>query len=458
MFKELFKYKGRRMRKYHVHDWLLHFCVLLLPFLIGIGYISYRLFYPIVTNLETPKQLIAPSVIIITLILVACFLVNTVMRASQLKGGYFLKVKYYDAVAKMLKLGGYTIKKENKQAGKKAKEVFPKVYVRNRKDTVEVRFPLDGGQNHDRFLKQSKTLEEMFLADCVGETPELGAMIYAFMTNVISKRITINEVVVKDGVIKLMDGVEWAYDNLPHMLIAGGTGGGKTYFMYALIRAFLEVGTVYICDPKSADLADLSDIPVFEGKVFYGKGEMMIRCLEDAVKRMEQRFAAMKAMPNYRSGKNYAYYGMPPEFIIFDEWKAFYGSLGRDFKNIDRVNNAVQQITMKARQAGVFLILGTQKPDSSDFPSGVRDNLMCRVTLGKLSIQGYYMVFGEDSKNKAFFNKPVKGRGYIDNGENVVREFYSPLVPANYNFLEEFAKVEKMIEFDFEQAERTEES
>lgn len=456
MIKELFKYRGRRMRKYHIHDWALHFCILLTPFIIGIAYVGYRLFLPIFANFETPKQLIVPGTVIASLFGVSFFIVHAGMRGSQLKGGYFLKVKYYDAVAKMLKQGGYTIKKETKKTGKKTKEVFPKVYVKKGKVTTDVTFPLDGGRFHERFLKQGKTLEEMFLADLVEEKREFGFVGYSFMTNVASKRINIHDVVAKDGAIILMQGVKWVYDTQPHMLIAGGTGGGKTYFMYSLIKAILEVGTVYICDPKSADLADLSDLPVFEGKVFYGKGEMMIRCLEDAVKRMDLRFDAMKAMPNYQSGKNYAYYGMPPEFIIFDEWKAFYGSLGRDYKTIDRVNNAVQQITMKARQAGIFLILGTQKPDSSDFPSGVRDNMMCRVTLGKLSIQGYYMVFGEDNKNKAFFNKPIKGRGYIDNGENVVREFYSPFVPADYNFLEEFAKVEKMIEFDFEQIDTVE--
>ena len=48
------------------------------------------------------------------------------------------------------------------------------------------------------------------------------------------------------------------YDALPHALIAGGTGGGKTYFLLTLIEALLHTNAVlYILDPNNADLADL---------------------------------------------------------------------------------------------------------------------------------------------------------------------------------------------------------
>lgn len=55
-----------------------------------------------------------------------------------------------------------------------------------------------------------------------------------------------------------MKNLVWEYDALPHALIAGGTGGGKTYFLLTLIEALLHTEAVlYILDPKNADLADL---------------------------------------------------------------------------------------------------------------------------------------------------------------------------------------------------------
>ena len=58
-----------------------------------------------------------------------------------------------------------------------------------------------------------------------------------------------------------MENVWWEYDKLPHMLIAGGTGGGKTYFILTLIEALLRTNAVlFVLDPKNADLADLQAV------------------------------------------------------------------------------------------------------------------------------------------------------------------------------------------------------
>ena len=58
-----------------------------------------------------------------------------------------------------------------------------------------------------------------------------------------------------------MENVWWEYDKLPHMLIAGGTGGGKTYFILTLIEALLRTNAIlFVLDPKNADLADLQAV------------------------------------------------------------------------------------------------------------------------------------------------------------------------------------------------------
>ncbi|HFC9437495.1 TPA: hypothetical protein ACF0SI_002897, partial [Enterococcus hirae] len=70
-----------------------------------------------------------------------------------------------------------------------------------------------------------------------------------------------------------------------------------------------------------------------------------------------------------------------------------------------------------ARQAGVFIAIAMQRAGADSLKTAVRDNLLCKVSLGSLSEMGYKMTFGDDQKNKAFVNKPhVKGRGYIDVG------------------------------------------
>lgn len=53
---------------------------------------------------------------------------------------------------------------------------------------------------------------------------------------------------------------------------------------------------------------------------------------------------------------------------------------------------------------------------------------------------GYGMMFGSDVQ-KDFFLKRIKGRGYVDVGTSVISEFYTPLVPKGYDFLEEIKKL-----------------
>ena len=68
----------------------------------------------------------------------------------------------------------------------------------------------------------------------------------------IANRISIEEVQAENGCLRLMKNLVWEYDTLPHALIAGGTGGGKTYFILTIIEALLRTNAVlYILDPKN---------------------------------------------------------------------------------------------------------------------------------------------------------------------------------------------------------------
>ena len=84
-------------------------------------------------------------------------------------------------------------------------------------------------------------------------------MEYTLLYDMVANRIPIAEAKAEGGCLRLMKNVWWEYDTLPHMLIAGGTGGGKTYFILTIIQALLQTDAVlHILDPKNADLADLS--------------------------------------------------------------------------------------------------------------------------------------------------------------------------------------------------------
>ena len=237
----------------------------------------------------------------------------------------------------------------------------------------------------------------------------------------------------KDGKLRLMKNVWWEYDKLPHMLIAGGTGGGKTYFIL-IIEALLRCNAVmYVLDPKNADLADLA---VVMPEVYYKK-EDITACIDRFYDGMMERNESMKRMANYKTGENYAYLGLAPHFLIFDEYVAFMEMLTT--KENAAVLNKLKQIVMLGRQAGYFLILACQRPDAKYLGDGIRDQFNFRVALGRMSELGYSMMFGEVDKD--FFLKQIKGRGYVDTGTSVISEFYTPLVPKVHDFLKEIGKL-----------------
>ena len=146
-----------------------------------------------------------------------------------------------------------------------------------------------------------------------------GYIEYTLLYDMIANRITIDEVRAEKGCLRLMKNLVWEYDALPHALIAGGTGGGKTYFLLTLIEALLHTNAVlYILDPKNSDLADLGTVMP---NVYHTKEEM-IDCVNAFYEGMVQRSEEMKRHPNYKTGENYAYLGLHPAFLsLMNMWR-----------------------------------------------------------------------------------------------------------------------------------------
>ena len=203
----------------------------------------------------------------------------------------------------------------------------------------------------------------------------------------------------------------------------------ESYFVSLVGGARHTNAVLYVLDPKNADLADLGTVM---GNVYHTKEEM-IDCVNAFYEGMVQRSEEMKRHPNYKTGENYAYLGLPPCFLIFDEYVAFFEMLGT--KESVSLLSQLKKIVMLGRQAGYFLIVACQRPDAKYFSDGIRDNFNFRVGLGRISELGYSMLFGSDVK-KQFFQKRIKGRGYCDVGTSVISEFYTPLVPKGHDFLQ----------------------
>lgn len=303
--------------------------------------------------------------------------------------------------------------------------------------TVEITL----GKYQDQLLNLEKKLESGLYCELISKELLDGYIKYTLLYDTIANRIRIDEITIQQGELKLMKNLYWQYDKLPHMLISGGTGSGKSYFILTLIQSLLKINAkLYILDPKNSDLADLKQVL----KDVYSKQEQMIETLNIFYEEMMKRNEEMKTMSNYKTGENYAYLNLRPHFLIFDEYVAFMEMLNT--KESAQVLSKLKQIVMLGRQSGFFLILACQRPDAKYLGDGIRDQFNFRVALGRMSEMGYTMMFGET--NKQFYLKQIKGRGYVDNGNSVISEFYTPKVPKGYDFLQEIRKIQQSMKQD----------
>lgn len=222
----------------------------------------------------------------------------------------------------------------------------------------------------------------------------------------------------------------------------------------------MQVGEVDVCDPKRSDFVEFADkekYPVLKGRVFFETNDM-VSCLRENVELMNERYDFMAHHPEHITGGKYSDYGLIPKFIIFDEWAAFIGGLqtrefSAQFGDVDRY---VRDLVLKGRQAGVFLILAMQRPDTTVLPGSLRDNFMTRLGLGRLSLLGQSMVHGDSADKKNFkYLQGELGRGYFSFAGSNIQEYYAPLVPFDqgFSFEEEFSKlapIENKVKLDLE--------
>ena len=449
---KLFTYRGIRVKAFYRHIRGITWFIWWFPSLLAIGNYCY-------VNLEELKGHPLPQVYFIGGILVAsCLVAYLLNRMCYEKIVFFQKLNSLRILSRFLIENNlYLVKNIRRENKTIEKIVLPQVYLKQSLYKIEVRFILEGNKFQDRFLNLGSTLEVMFNGDFRNKT--FDKRFYDIAINRIDSRITINEVEVKGSKLQLMTDVTWDYIEEPHLLIGGGTGGGKTVVLMTIIYALAKIGFVDICDPKNSDLAGLKKIPVFHGRVYTSK-EDIIQCFKENVAFMEKRYELMSTSPKFQAGKNFTHYGMTPKFILVDEWAALMAKIDRDYSLQSELMEYLSQLVLEGRQAGVFIIFAMQRPDGEFIKTALRDNFMKRLSVGHLESTGYDMMFGDANKTKEFKKLDeingvkVKGRGYIANNGDLAGEFFSPYVPLDqgFSFYDAYAKI-PIMEFNGEEFE-----
>lgn len=171
---------------------------------------------------------------------------------------------------------------------------------------------------------------------------------------------------------------------MPHLLIAGQTGSGKSVGMNGFILSLLYKNTpsdlrMIMVDPKQVELGIYDGIPHLLTPVI-NSPDKALNALKWAVAEMERRYSTLK--PTH--ARNLEEYNakvsekdkMPVIVIIIDELADLMMS-----GNKKEVEISITRIAQKARAVGIHMILATQRPSVDVITGLIKANIPSRVAF-----------------------------------------------------------------------------
>jgi len=171
---------------------------------------------------------------------------------------------------------------------------------------------------------------------------------------------------------------------LPHLLIAGTTGSGKSVGINAMILSLLYKNSpdqlrLLMIDPKMLEFSTYNDIPHLLTPVIT-KPKQAIAALNNMVAEMERRYELMaetrtKNIENYNEKvKNIGGEHFPYIVVIIDELADLMMTSGKD------VEISIARLAQKSRACGIHLIVATQRPSVDVVTGLIKANLPSRIS------------------------------------------------------------------------------
>ncbi len=192
---------------------------------------------------------------------------------------------------------------------------------------------------------------------------------------------------------------------MPHMLIAGTTGSGKSVCINSILISLLYKSTpeevrLIMIDPKMIELGVYNGIPHLllpvvtdpkkaAGALNWAVGEMMrrykkfaevgVRDLNGYNAEMERRTAAAAELPPEESAELPKYEKLPRIVVVVDELSDLMAVARRE------VEEAIIRIAQMARAAGMHLIIATQRPSADVITGLMKTNIPSRIAFAVAS-------------------------------------------------------------------------
>lgn len=171
---------------------------------------------------------------------------------------------------------------------------------------------------------------------------------------------------------------------MPHLLVAGATGSGKSIYIHSLITSLLyrnppESLRFIMIDPKRVELTVYNDIPHMLAPTIIETKKAIIT-LKWLAKEMERRYevllsAGVRDILSYHKEKKESHPPMPYLIVIIDELADLMSTYPRE------VEASVVRLAQMSRAVGIHLVLSTQRPSVEVITGLIKANITSRIAL-----------------------------------------------------------------------------
>ena len=175
---------------------------------------------------------------------------------------------------------------------------------------------------------------------------------------------------------------------MPHMLIAGATGSGKSVALNTLICSMLYSGTptrlqLLMIDPKQVELSAYAGLPHLAAPIVTSAPDA-VRALQSVNAEMDRRYKAMAR----QHVKDADAAGLPRLVVVIDELADLMLTSKR------AVETSIIRIAQLGRAAGIHLLVATQKPVVSVVTGLIQGNIPCKLALQTASTGDSVRILG----------------------------------------------------------------
>lgn len=182
--------------------------------------------------------------------------------------------------------------------------------------------------------------------------------------------------------------VTYPLNKMPHLLVAGTTGSGKSVLVHSIIMTLLMRNypsrlKLMLIDPKQVEFNKYQMEPHLFCPII-SDAEQAVIGLAKLCDEMDRRYQILKEygivnMDEYRelkaTSKNPSMIEIPDIVCIIDEFADLMQT------SDGAVTDSIQRITQKARAAGIYMIIATQRPEKNVIPGVIKSNIPCRIGL-----------------------------------------------------------------------------